>query len=134
MLLLLPANSLSELMDDATIDLIETDISVVEELNQEAIEANQRKKQAEAAKVLERRQLATRRSRDRADDPVRMYLREMGRVPLLTKEQEITIAKRIEAAEHALIDVILNAPFSIKETLMLAARILEARLKFCNNC
>ncbi|NLN92906.1 MAG: RNA polymerase sigma factor RpoD [Candidatus Hydrogenedens sp.] len=134
MLLLLPANSLSELMDDATIDLIETDISVVEELNQEAIEANQRKKQAEAAKVLERRQLATRRSRDRADDPVRMYLREMGRVPLLTKEQEITIAKRIEAAEHALIDVILNAPFSIKETQMLAARILAGRLKFCNIC
>ena len=39
----------------------------------------------------------------RYDDPVRMYLREMGRVPLLNREGEVEIAKRIESAEHAII-------------------------------
>ena len=34
------------------------------------------------------------------DDPVRMYLRQMGKVPLLTREQEVEICKRIEAAEE----------------------------------
>ena len=35
-----------------------------------------------------------------ASDPVRMYLRQMGKVPLLTREQEVEICKRIEAAEE----------------------------------
>jgi RNA polymerase primary sigma factor len=67
---------------------------------------------------------------ERADDPVRMYLREMGRVPLLTKDQEVTIAKRIEGAEQELIEVILNTPYTIKEVQMIAARILAGRLNF----
>ena len=37
---------------------------------------------------------------DILDDPVRMYLRQMGKVPLLTREQEVEICKRIEAAER----------------------------------
>ena len=39
---------------------------------------------------------------DILDDPVRMYLRQMGQVPLLTREQEVEISKRIEAAEEEL--------------------------------
>ena len=37
---------------------------------------------------------------DILDDPVRMYLKQMGQVPLLTREQEVEISKRIEAAEN----------------------------------
>ena len=56
-------------------------------------------------------------------DPVRMYLREMGVVPLLTREGEITIAKRIETHKENLIRAISQAPIAIKEVLALGQRI-----------
>jgi RNA polymerase primary sigma factor len=56
-------------------------------------------------------------------DPVRMYLREMGVVPLLTREGEITIAKRIESHKENLIRAISQAPIAVKEVLSLGLRI-----------
>jgi RNA polymerase primary sigma factor len=56
-------------------------------------------------------------------DPVRMYLREMGIVPLLTREGEIQIAKRIETHKENLIRAISLAPIAVKEVLMLGQRI-----------
>src|SRR3990172_5058081 len=56
-------------------------------------------------------------------DPVRMYLREMGVVPLLTREGEIQIAKRIETHKENLIRAISLAPIAIKEVLALGLRI-----------
>ncbi len=56
-------------------------------------------------------------------DPVRMYLREMGIVPLLTREGEIEIAKRIETHKENLIRAISMAPIAIKEVLTLGQRI-----------
>jgi RNA polymerase primary sigma factor len=59
----------------------------------------------------------------RTYDPVRMYLREMGIVPLLTREGEIEIAKRIETHKENLIRAISMAPIAIKEVLGLGMRI-----------
>jgi RNA polymerase primary sigma factor len=59
----------------------------------------------------------------RTYDPVRMYLREMGIVPLLTREGEIEIAKRIETHKENLIRAISMAPIAIKEVLALGMRI-----------
>ncbi|MCH9814393.1 MAG: RNA polymerase sigma factor RpoD [Epsilonproteobacteria bacterium] len=49
----------------------------------------------------------------RSDSPVRMYLREMGLVPLLTKEEEIEISKRIELGEDIIIDAFCSVPYLI---------------------
>ncbi len=49
----------------------------------------------------------------RSDSPVRMYLREMGQIPLLTKEEEIEISKKIEAGESIIIDAICSVPYLI---------------------
>ncbi len=49
----------------------------------------------------------------RSDSPVRMYLREMGQIPLLTKEEEIEISKRIELGEGIIIDAICSVPYLI---------------------
>ncbi len=49
----------------------------------------------------------------RSDSPVRMYLREMGQVPLLTKEEEIELSKRIEMGEDIILDAICSIPFLI---------------------
>ncbi len=49
----------------------------------------------------------------RSDSPVRMYLREMGQIPLLTKEEEVEISKKIEAGESIIIDAICSVPYLI---------------------
>jgi RNA polymerase primary sigma factor len=61
---------------------------------------------------------------DALDDPVRMYLKQMGAVPLLTREQEVEISKRIETAETELRQVICGFGFAAKEHLALAEKLL----------
>ena len=61
---------------------------------------------------------------DILDDPVRMYLRQMGKVPLLTREQEVEICKRIEAAEEEARRIIYGFGFAGKEHLALAEKLL----------
>ena len=61
---------------------------------------------------------------DILDDPVRMYLRQMGKVPLLTREQEVEICKRIEAAEAEARRIIHGFGFTGKEHLALAEKLL----------
>ena len=131
---LLPQNASAEQIDEVMISLCDTDVEIVDELKLDSAKTEEKVQKEELAKKMDLRRLAAQRTVDRADDPVRMYLREMGRVPLLTKEQEIMIAKRIEAAERELIEVILNAPYTIKEAQMIAARILAGRLQFNQIC
>src|ERR1700685_917168 len=54
---------------------------------------------------------------EKTNDPVRMYLREMGTVPLLTREGEVAIAKRIERGQLLVLKTITRAPLILKELL-----------------
>jgi RNA polymerase primary sigma factor len=60
---------------------------------------------------------------EKAVDPVLMYLREMGSVPLLAREEEIEIAKRIEEGEKEVIDAVLASPLTIKEIVRFGERL-----------
>ncbi|MDB6111175.1 MAG: rpoD, partial [Pedosphaera sp.] len=62
---------------------------------------------------------------DILDDPVRMYLRQMGKVPLLTREQEVVICKRIEAAENEQKRIIYSFGFAAKEHIALAEKLIS---------
>ncbi len=66
--------------------------------------------------------------RARMDDPVRMYLRQMGQIPLLTRDQEIALAKRIEAAEGELKRAVFETKAARHHVLELARDILEDRV------
>jgi RNA polymerase primary sigma factor len=57
---------------------------------------------------------------EKTNDPVRMYLREMGTVPLLTREGEVAIAKRIERGQVLVLKTITRSPIVIKELLAVA--------------
>ncbi len=57
------------------------------------------------------------------EDPIKLYLREMGNVPLLTKEGEVEIAKRIEAGKHKLGMVLFKIPMVIRDVLDLAQAV-----------
>ena len=61
---------------------------------------------------------------DILDDPVRMYLKQMGQVALLTREQEVEISKRIEAAESEVRKIIYSLGFAGKEHIALAEKLL----------
>ncbi len=65
----------------------------------------------------------------RYDDPVRMYLREMGRVPLLTREGEVEIARRIEAGERQVVAALFRAEPSLKEIKAQHRQLKEDLLK-----
>ena len=65
----------------------------------------------------------------RYDDPVRMYLREMGRVPLLTREGEVEIARRIEAGERQVLAALFRAEPAVREIRALGKKLKEGQLK-----
>ena len=67
---------------------------------------------------------------DILDDPVRMYLKQMGQVPLLTREQEVEISKRIEEAENMVQRLINRFGFIAQAHLDLAAKLTEGGERF----
>ena len=65
----------------------------------------------------------------KTDDPVRMYLREMGTVPLLTREGEIEIAKRIEKGRTEVMRAVTSTRIAVREVINLAKRLQANRIK-----
>ncbi|NDB69919.1 MAG: RNA polymerase sigma factor RpoD, partial [Methylocystaceae bacterium] len=86
-------------------------------------EQNNEEEEAEGGELVEGARttaVATRTSEpaDRTDDPVRMYLREMGSVELLSREGEIAIAKRIEAGREAMIAGLCESPLTFQAIII----------------
>jgi RNA polymerase primary sigma factor len=67
---------------------------------------------------------------DILDDPVRMYLKQMGQVPLLTREQEVEISKRIEEAELKVQEILYQFGFIGRAHLDLAQKLIDMRERF----
>jgi len=107
----LPDNLVSpEVMDDIYVKLRNLEIEIVD--------------QAEVDRVRQPEVEEDEKSRlDVLDDPVRMYLKQMGQVPLLTREQEVEISKRIEQAELGVQCIIYQLGFTAKEHLALADKL-----------
>jgi RNA polymerase primary sigma factor len=105
----LPADEFSpEVIDSAIGALSAADISVVEDDG--SLETSENAEQPEAGEEIEN-------NAGRSDDPVRMYLREMGNVELLSREGEIEIAKRIESGRETVISALCECPLVMKEIL-----------------
>ncbi|AWV90217.1 RNA polymerase sigma factor RpoD [Bradymonas sediminis] len=65
----------------------------------------------------------------KGNDPVRMYLRKMGQVPLLTREGEVAIAKRIEEGERTILTVVLSTTVGVREMILLGERVRKSKVK-----
>ncbi|MGH9944270.1 MAG: RNA polymerase sigma factor [Pyrinomonadaceae bacterium] len=65
---------------------------------------------------------------DKSTDPVRLYLSQMGRVPLLTREQEVSLAKRIEAGQTKANRALWRAPVALSELFQIAEELLESEI------
>jgi RNA polymerase primary sigma factor len=94
--------------EEVTSEAIEDTLAMLSEMGVNVVEAEEDAAEGEGGEVVAREETAVIESEkpaayDRTDDPVRMYLREMGSVELLSREGEIAIAKRIEAGRDAMI-------------------------------
>jgi RNA polymerase primary sigma factor len=115
----------SEQIEDILAMLNEMGINVTENEEQDEAEAEESAEEEEAeggdlVEVAQPKAVAVRSSEpaDRTDDPVRMYLREMGSVELLSREGEIAIAKRIEAGREAMIAGLCESPLTFQAIII----------------
>ena len=65
----------------------------------------------------------------KGNDPVRMYLRKMGQVPLLTRDGEVEIAKRIEEGEKTILTVVLSTDVGVREVILMGERVAKGKVK-----
>ncbi|WP_169570102.1 RNA polymerase sigma factor RpoD [Sneathiella limimaris] len=119
----------SEQIEDTMSLLSEMGINVVEndEAGEDAASDDDDDDGAEEKGVEKTTEKAS-TSGDRTDDPVRMYLREMGTVELLSREGEIAIAKRIEAGRGKMIGAICESPLTIRAILNWRELMLQEQL------
>ena len=109
----LPKNLVTpEKLDEVFAKLKSLEVEIVEQLD-----SAPRQKPAQSESEAEKSRL------DILDDPVRMYLKQMGQVPLLTREQEVEISKRIEAAELEVKRILYSLGFTAKEHIALAEKL-----------
>ena len=109
----------SEQIEDIMSLLSEMGISVVENEDQEDNPSDEKAEVEKPAKTT---------STDRTDDPVRMYLREMGSVDLLSREGEIAIAKRIEAGKEAMIEGLCESPLTFQAIIIWRDELNEGQV------
>ena len=99
-------NLSDENLSQAFIHILNENVSLVEKKSDFKVLRKKENSGKEEGKTIEK-----------SDDPIRMYLREMGGVELLSREGEIAIAKRIEAGQDAMISGLCESPLTLKAIL-----------------
>jgi RNA polymerase primary sigma factor len=132
----LPADVVADQMDDVMGVLGDEDIEIVDAATQVKIapkriveEENAEKKNVPRADREKQEEDADGGYYSKSNDPVRMYLRKMGSVSLLTREGEVEIAKRIEQGEHTILGAILNSPVAVREIIDLGDKLRKHRIR-----
>ncbi len=117
----------SDQIEDVYSMLAEMGITVVEsEEENESVVA--KVEEVESSETALMKVEAPKLPSDRTDDPVRMYLREMGRVELLSREGEIAIAKRIEAGREAMISGLCESPLTFQAIIIWRDELNEGKI------
>jgi RNA polymerase primary sigma factor len=111
-------------LDDLVNFLSDADIDVVDEPQEVPVE-----KKFVPAEVEREDDLGDESGAGKTNDPVRMYLRKMGSVSLLTRDGEVEIAKRIEEGEKEVMRVVLESPLALAEIEGLAQRLQQGKLR-----
>src|SRR5262249_53016410 len=128
----------SEQIEDVLAMFSEMGVNVVEteepsEDGEEAREDSEEEAESESGELVEVQQKVPAKSEakeptERTDDPVRMYLREMGPVKLLSREGEIAIAKRIEAGREAMIAGLCESPLTFQAIIIWRDELNEGKV------
>ncbi|WP_370372057.1 RNA polymerase sigma factor RpoD [Henriciella pelagia] len=123
----LPSDELSsDQIEDTMSALSEMGIQVVE--NEDEVETSSKGTAVAKTGSTAVAKKGNARGSDRTDDPVRMYLREMGAVELLSREGEIAIAKRIEAGRDAMIRGLCESPLTFEAMMVWRDELMNERI------
>ena len=119
------------MMSEMGINVVETEEAEAE--GEEEAREEPEEEEAESGELVEVTQKAPAKSEakepaERTDDPVRMYLREMGSVELLSREGEIAIAKRIEAGREAMIAGLCESPLTFQAVIIWRDELNEGKV------
>jgi RNA polymerase primary sigma factor len=112
----------AEQIDQMLIFLSGMDIQI---LNQSEVD-----RQLERKKEVKELEGLPKRVEGPSDDPVRMYLKEMGAVPLLTREEEVEISKRIEKAQMQIERIIMRFRYCTREAISIAHYLINGKERF----
>jgi RNA polymerase primary sigma factor len=118
--------------EEFTPDQIEDTLAMLSEMGVNVVEAEE-DAEGQSTEVAERQETAVaetgaKPAYDRTDDPVRMYLREMGSVELLSREGEIAIAKRIEAGRDAMISGLCESALTFEAIMVWRDELANGRI------
>ncbi len=120
----------SEYIDDLMMMFEEMDIMVIDEAAKEVLEKSKRlKKRQEKPVGKEKVRAEVPEGVTRVSDPVKMYLKEMGCISLLTREGEVEIAKRIESGEKEALDMLLKCSVGVEYIIELGEKLKQADIK-----
>ena len=111
--------------ESLTSEQIEDVMSMLSEMGINVIENEEDEQSTE---ITSKTKKTTTERADRTDDPVRMYLREMGSVDLLSREGEIAIAKRIEAGKEAMIEGLCESPLTFQAIIIWRDELNEGQV------
>ncbi|WP_420814265.1 RNA polymerase sigma factor RpoD [Labilithrix luteola] len=130
----MPADVVADQMDDVMSVLGDEDIEIVDAATQVKIAPKRIVEEENAEKKNVPRAGGEKEEDDgsyysKSNDPVRMYLRKMGSVALLTREGEVEIAKRIEQGEHMILGAILNSPVAVREIIDLGDKLRKHKIR-----
>ena len=110
-------------------DEIENVISILQNLEVEILDDSEVEAHKARQEESEEKEVRTTQN-DILDDPVRMYLKQMGQVPLLTREEEVAISKRIEKAELQAQDALFSTTLTLQFQNELVEKLLKREERF----
>ena len=110
-------------------DEIENVISILQNLEVDILDDNEVEAFKARQEETEEKEVRTSQN-DILDDPVRMYLKQMGQVPLLTREEEVAISKRIEKAEQRAQDALFSTALTLEFQNNMVQRLLNREERF----
>jgi len=127
----LPSDTSSDQIDDVMSMFGEHDIEVVDgaEKKMKLPDEPPQKPEAKAEQAEDEKEEEDDAGYGKSNDPVRMYLRKMGSVSLLTREGEVEIAKRIEEGEREVLGAVLSSSIAIREILELGDRLKKGKIR-----
>lgn len=127
-------DELNDLLPDEVLDSEEIDsiLILLKNMNIEVLDSAEVPRKLAEKKLHEKKELEKERMArlDILEDPVRMYLKQMGQIPLLTREQEIDISKRIEKGESEVRRLVFASGLVPKQAVSLARRLLAGRERY----
>ncbi|MDO1560471.1 RNA polymerase sigma factor RpoD [Brevundimonas sp. 2R-24] len=119
--------------EEVSPDAIEDTLAMLSEMGVNVVEADEAPEEGEGGELATREDALpaaepSKPAYDRTDDPVRMYLREMGTVELLSREGEIAIAKRIEAGRDTMIRGLCESALTFEAIMVWRQELAEGRI------